>query len=73
MLNAARPRFFMALSIFDLGNLKNSCPEAEPEVTILAYPYNKNPMDKSRNIWIHVWMLAKPIREKKPLRDPRGF
>lgn len=75
MLNAVRPRFFMALSIFDLGNLKNTCLEAEPEVTILAYPYHKIPVDKSRNIWIHEWMLAKSTRKKKkkPSRDPTGF
>lgn len=40
MVNAVRPRFFMAFSIFDLGNLKNTCLEAEPEVIILAYPYH---------------------------------
>lgn len=31
---------FVALSIFDLGNLKNTCLEAEPEVMILACPYH---------------------------------
>lgn len=32
--------FFVALSIFDLGNLKNTCLEAEPGVMILACPYH---------------------------------
>lgn len=37
--NAVRPRGgFVALSIFDLGNLRNTCLEAEPEVMILACP-----------------------------------
>lgn len=62
-LNAIRPRFFMALSIFDVGNLKNTCLEAEPEVIILAYPYHEIPVDKSRNIWIHEWMLAKSTKK----------
>lgn len=54
----------MALSIYDLGNLKNTVLEAEPEVIILAYPYYKIPVDKSRNIWIHEWMLARSTRKK---------
>lgn len=69
-LNASGPRFFfMALSIYDLGNLKNTCLEAEPKVIILAYPYHKIPVDKSRNIWIHEWMLAKFTRKKKSLQE----